>query len=205
MEPFTKELVSNTSAQLFRNSTVSFSTKFLPEQQNLEGQLEVASSEISYPSLYRNVTEGKFMFFDKKLSKSSEFYSLKPGLYPSITDMIEAMNTFMQERHNHSESSITVKVSRRTQKFEIYVSKEGSGLAFCSTDLGHNFGSNVGNEFAVMLRGKGPDKPELAYDIVRVPSLMIYMDMIEYSIFGDTKAPLLRCFPFFRNSRLEAS
>ena len=47
-----------------------------------------------------------------------------------------------------------------------------------------------------MLRGKGPHKPEFAYDIVRIPSLMIYTDLIEYNISGDTKAPLLRCFPF---------
>ena len=47
-----------------------------------------------------------------------------------------------------------------------------------------------------MLRGKGPHKPEFAYDIVRIHSLMIYTDLIEYNIVGDTKAPLLRCFPF---------
>ena len=44
--------------------------------------------------------------------------------------------------------------------------------------------------------GKGPQEPEFAYDIVRIHSLMIYSDLVEYSIVGDTKAPLLRCFPF---------
>ena len=113
------------------------------------------------------------------------------------------MNILIQERHNHSENCIKVKVSRRTQKNEIYLANEGSGLAFFSTGLGHLFGSNVGNEFSVMLRGKGPHKPEFAYDIVRIHSLMIYTDLIEYNIVGDTKAPLLRCFPFFRSSSLE--
>ena len=47
-----------------------------------------------------------------------------------------------------------------------------------------------------MLRGKGPHKPEFDYDIVRIHSLMIYTDLIEYNIVGDTKAPLLPCFPF---------
>ena len=105
------------------------------------------------------------------------------------------MNTLIQERHNHSENCVTVKMSRRTQKVEIYLANEGSGLAFFSTDLGHIFGSNVGNEFGVMLRGKGPHKPEFAYDIVRIHSLIIYTDLIEYNIVGHTKAPLLRCFP----------
>ena len=106
------------------------------------------------------------------------------------------MNIFIQERHNHSEICIKVKVSRRTQKNEIYLANEGSGLAFSSTDLGHIFGKNDGIVFGVMLRGKGPQKPEFAYDIVRKHSLMIYTDLTEYNFVGDTKAPLLRCFPF---------
>ena len=84
------------------------------------------------------------------------------------------MNSLIQERHNHSENCITVKVSRRMQKVEIYIANEGSGLAFSSTDLGHIFGSNVSNEFGVMLRGKGPHKPEFGYDIVRIHSLVIH-------------------------------
>ena len=64
MELFTIELVSNLSAQLFPDKTLSSFTNFLPEQMKLEGQWEVAISEISYPSMYQNVTEGKFSFFD---------------------------------------------------------------------------------------------------------------------------------------------
>ena len=140
---------------------------------------KVAISEKSYPSMYQNVTEGKFMFFDKKRPISSEFYYLEPGLYSPITDIVEAMKTLNHKRHNHSDFCITVKVSRRKQKVEIHLANEGSGLAFFSTDLGHIFGSNVGNEFGVMLRGKGPHKPEFDYDIVRIHSLMIYSDLTE--------------------------
>ena len=196
MESFTVELVSNACAQLFPDNTLSSSTNVLPEQLTLEGQWEVAISEISYPSMYQNVTEGEIMFFDKRLSKSLKFYYLEPGFYPSITDIVETMNTLIQERHNHSENCITVKVSRRTQKVEIHLAIEGYGLAFFNTDLGHIFGGNVGNEFGVILRGYGPHKPEIAYDLVHIHSLLIYTDLIEYNIFGDTKAPLLHCFKF---------
>ena len=106
------------------------------------------------------------------------------------------MNILIQERHNHRENCIKVKVSRRTQKVEIYLANEASGLEFFSTGLGHVFGSIVGNEIGVLSKGKGPHKPEFAYDIVRIHSLMIYTDLIEYNIVGDTKAPLLRCFLF---------
>ena len=47
-----------------------------------------------------------------------------------------------------------------------------------------------------MLGGKGPHKPEVAYNIGRIESLMIYTDLIEYNIIGDTQIPLLRCFLF---------
>ena len=46
------------------------------------------------------------------------------------------------------------------------------------------------------MRGKGPHEPKFAYDIVRIHSLMIYTDIVEYNIVGDSKAPLLCCLPF---------
>ena len=195
MESFTIELVSNASGEFFPDNTLSSFTNFLPEQLNLEGQWQVAISEIFYPSMYQNITEGKFKYFDEKLSKSTSTYNLEPGLYTSITDIVEAMNRLIQERNNHNETCITVKVSRRTQKEVIMLANDTSGLAFCSTDLGHIFGNNVGNELRVLMIGKGPLEPEFAYDIVRIHSLMIYSDLVEY-IVGDTKAPLLRWFPF---------
>ena len=202
MELFTIELVSNASGQLLPENTLSSLKNFFPEQMNLEGQWEVAISKISYPSLYQNVKEGNFMFFHKQLSISSEFYYLEPGLYPSITNIVEAINILIPERHNHSGTCIKVKVSRRTQKFEIHLANEASGLPFFSTDLGHIFGSNVGKTFGVMLRRNGPHKPEFVYDIVGIHSLMIYTDLIEYNIVDDTKVPLLHCFPVI--SKLKA-
>ena len=113
-----------------------------------------------------------------------------------ITDIVEAMNTLIQERNNHNETCITVNVSRRSQKVVITLANETSGLAFCSTDMGHIFENSVGNQYGVMMKKKGPHERQFAYDIVRIHSLMIYTDLVEYSFVGDAKAPLLRCFPF---------
>ena len=71
MDSLAKEWVPNAAGELFPNNTLSSFTNFLPEQVNLEGQWKVAISEISYPSMYQNITEGKFKFFDEKLSKST--------------------------------------------------------------------------------------------------------------------------------------
>ena len=91
------------------------------------------------------------MSFDGKLSKLSELYYLEPCLYPSTTDYVEATNTLVQEKRNHSKNSNTVKVSWRTRKDEIDFASETSGTGVFSTDLGYIFGSNVGNELGVML------------------------------------------------------
>ena len=99
------------------------------------------------------------MFFDKKFSKSSEFYFLESTLERSIRDIVEAKNTLIRERHNHSGSSITVYVSQRIQKTEIYPANEKSALAFLITDLGLNSGSNFDIECGVTLRRKGHQKP----------------------------------------------
>ena len=164
----------------------------------MEGQWEVAISAISYPSMYQNITEGRFKLLDEKLSNSTSTYNLEPGLYTSITDIVETMNTLIQERNNHNETCITVKVSRRTHKVVIMLANDTSSLAISSTDLGRIFGNNVGNKFVVLMIGKVPHETEFASDIVVCNhSLMIYSDLLEYNIVGDTKAPLLRCFPFF--------
>ena len=89
MESFPIEMVSNASAPLFPDNTLSSSTNFLPEQLSLEGQWEVAISEIYYPSRYQIVTEKKFMYFDKKFSNSSDLYYLEPGLYPSLRILLK--------------------------------------------------------------------------------------------------------------------
>ena len=80
--------------------------------------------------MYQKITEGKFKFSDEKLSKTMSTYSIEAGLYTSITDIVEAMNTLIQDRKNHNETCITVKVSRRTQKVVIMLANDSSGLAF---------------------------------------------------------------------------
>ena len=111
LDSLTIKLVSNISTLLFPDKTKSSFANFLPEQMNLERQFELQISEISYSSIYQNFIEEKLMFFKKTFSKSSKFHYLAPGLYPSFTDIVEIMNTLIQERQNHRESFIIVRVS----------------------------------------------------------------------------------------------
>ena len=82
MESFTIELVCSASALLFPDKTLSFLTKFLPEQLNLEGHRQVGVPALSYPSMHWIVTVEKNKFFDRKLKTFEivEFFLLEPGL-----------------------------------------------------------------------------------------------------------------------------
>ena len=144
--------------------------------------------------MYQNVREGKIIFFDTKIFKIVPYLLSATRSSPFITDFVDAMTSLIQKRHNLGKCCITIKVSRRMQRIEMYLAKERSCLAFFRTDQGHSCGSNVGNEFGFMLRTKGPYKPESADDIVHIHFLMICRILIEYNIVCDTKAPLLRCF-----------
>ena len=99
-----------------------------PDLLNLECQWGIASSQVSYQSMYQNVTEGKFAFFDQKNFQSC----LKPTLWNSVSapPFLTLLNTLLRERPNHSQSCVKVKVSRRPPKIEIYLARERSGLAF---------------------------------------------------------------------------
>ena len=68
MDSFTIELVSNASLIIIRIVVLILFTIFLPEQMHLKEECGVATSEISYLSLYQNVTEGKFTLIDGRES-----------------------------------------------------------------------------------------------------------------------------------------
>ena len=142
---------------------------------------------------------GSSLFLIKKLWNSSGFCYVEPGRHSSITDFVEAMNTLIQERHNHSESCITVEVSRRTKKFRFTLQMKDLMWHSVKRTWDTFSASKVDNELGVLLGRKGPHKTQVAHKIVHIYSLMIYTNLIEYTIDGDTKARLLRCLPFFPN------
>ena len=199
MNSFTVELVSNASFDCYPNNTLSSFTNFLPEQINLEGEWEVAITELSYPSLYQNITEGKFFYLDEATpnTKPSDYYTLDPGLYPSISDIVNEMNKKVQEREKYEKTPIRLHVNKITQRISLSLPNENSLLVIFSTDLCHVFGCEEAvYGMGVFMSGAGPHFPKFPYDIVRIHTLMIYSDIVEYNIVGDTKAALLRCIPF---------
>ena len=122
-------MVSNASEQIFPDNTRSSFTKFLADQLNLERQWEVASSEKTNPSMYKNVTQGKFTFFDKsfkfvRILPSGTWFS--PFHYEYCWSHEHSQSRKTQSQRN----CITVEVSRRTKKKTITLQMKDLVLLF---------------------------------------------------------------------------
>ena len=92
---------------------------------------------------------------------------------------------------------IQLHVNKITPQIYLSLSNQNSSLVNFSADLCHVFGcEEVVYGMGVFMSGAGPHFPEFPYDIVRIHTLMIYRDIVEYNIVGDAKAALLRCIPF---------
>ena len=96
-----------------------------------------------------------------------------------------------------SGNCITVEVSRGSHKDRYNLQLKDVVFRFLGSDSGQISVRNVGNECGLILRRKVPYKAKFTFDFVRIPSLMIYTDLIEYKIVAQTKAPELRQLSFF--------
>ena len=164
MDSFTIGLVSNASFYCYPNNSLGSFTSFLPEQIHLKGEWEVAISEISYPSLYQNVTEGQFTFIDGRESpeekRKIQPMHFEPGLYPSFDDTNIAMNDKVRKRigaQKNEYNGIYVSVEKITQKIAILLLEDQSVIIIQSADLSHIFGCELEqNQTGVIMKGKGP-------------------------------------------------
>ena len=131
--------------------------------------------------------------FSFQIFKLVRFSKSETMFLPFCYKFVKALNTLFLERHNGTKVSMAVKMSRRTQDVEIHLTKKTIGSGFVWYGQSCILGSKVDDGFGVMWGRYGLQEPKYAYDIVRKRSLMIYTELIECIIVGDTKAPLLHC------------
>ena len=94
-------------------------------------------------------------------------------------------------------NGIYVSVDKITHKVAVHLPENQSVFIIQSADLSHIFSCDLEqNQTGVIMKGKGPHYLQYSYDNIRIHSLMIYSDIIEYNKVGDTKTPLLCCIPF---------
>ena len=111
MESFTVKLVANASAQLFADNTLIFYLFFNGATESGGSMGGCSLGNITTINV-TNCHRGKVYVFDlKKFSETSTFYYREHGLYPSITEIVQALNTLMYGRYNHSENCITFRMN----------------------------------------------------------------------------------------------
>ena len=95
--------------------------------------------------MYQNVTEGKFIFVDgrEKCEKKRKIVpmQIEPGFYPSIVDIVVAMNNKIQERlgaQAYEYNGIFVSVDITTQNVAVYFPENQSVFIIQSSELSHS-------------------------------------------------------------------
>ena len=89
---------------------------------------------------------------------------VEPGLYPSIVDIVVAMNDKVRKRigaQKYEYNGIYVSVDKITQKIAIHLPEDQSVFIIQSADLSHIFGCDLEqNQTGVIMKGKGPHYPQ---------------------------------------------
>ena len=212
VDQFCIELVSNASLSLYENNSLSSFVNFLPDQIDLEGKWQVALVEISCPVKYNNVNEGSFSFKDPKTLEEHTF-TVPPGFYTSavsvadkIMEKVSSLRVSEGPPNKLEDYYLSIKVDYVTEKSTISFpadDSEEAQLSFLSEDLSNILGFEPKSK---VTSDKVPLESELPVDIERFHTIMVCCDLVEHSVVGDAKVPILRSFPIinrFRNGHLD--
>ena len=153
--------------------------------------------------LSQNVTEGNFTFVDDRESSEERRkivpLNIEPGLYPSIVDKVLALKNNLKRlgAQVFEYNGNYVSGDKITQNFVVQLPESQAVFIVQSADLSHIFNCDLEqNQTGIIMKRKCPHYPQYSYDIIRIHSLMIYSDFIEYNIVGDTKTPFFACILF---------
>ena len=104
-----------------------------------------------------------------------DYYKPDPGLYPSISDIVNEMNRKIQEQEKYEKTPIKLQVNKITQQIFLNLPIQNSLIVIFSADLCHVFGCEEAvYGMGVFMSGAGPHFPKFHYDIVRIHTLMTY-------------------------------
>ena len=146
MESFRIELVSGCTSIFFSDKTLNFFRNFLLEQlTQWEGEWEVAISEKSYPSMYHNVTERKFVFLTRnfQICQNSTLWNL---VFTLPLRILLKLWTLSFRKHTITAKAVSqLKCLQELKKLTFTLGMKDPVSRFFSRDLRHIFGSNVGN------------------------------------------------------------
>ena len=98
MISFCLQLVSNASSQVYPQNAMALFINFLPDKIELDGSLEVALVEVSYPGICYNIEGGLMTFhYDEKLK---HVFAIQPAVFNSMEEFANSLtNTLKKALH----------------------------------------------------------------------------------------------------------
>lgn len=217
MKDFYVTLFSNSSMNYYTENKTSSFTVQLPRSMILNGEWDVALTEIQYPYSFFNVLERnneikikiikiteKFIDFVKKgkvtlvdIERKKEFKSksvsckIQPGFYDNIETLISSVNSVIHEKTNNENFFIRDNTSQRVHAQPSPVA-EGN-IMILSVMLCERLALQLGYTPKVEITESNMVATHVANLISGIPDkMLIYCDIIEPQIIGDKCAKVLR-------------
>lgn len=189
-------LPSNSSMQDYYpdNNLATYTVKIPTPLDFSVGKWECALTEIQFFKSWCNVTK-QFISFSIG-DKESVKIEIPDSYYSTPSELIKIINEkIMDEWAHHEEYGFTLTYNEHTKKIRVKLLTVRSGVFGLTFDLSDSLGTILGiknvkrvfhsSEYSI-LEGTEPVHLIHLYDI------MVYTDIIQGSIVGDTEAPLLR-------------
>jgi hypothetical protein len=191
MNSFYVTLPSNSSMGIYPNNTLtSFKVK-LNSAIHLDGNYEVALTEIMFPYNWKYRRDATLIAYDstaEPAKRKYESFSVNFYSYQTIMDLLNSMNDFMKARgillsFNYHRVSNKVSMTLATSWTVEFTDGLHKELGFKTQKV----------------QSSGPDKQKTFYGTEKVHeqlnpinSIYVYTNIVNYQYVGDSYSPLLR-------------
>jgi len=175
------------------NTVARFTTK-LSSTIELEGEWEVALSEISIPSQVQNAVEG-LCYYDLYIANTFvRRVSPAPGNYRRLRELIEALNRAQRAQVPLNEHEpLLVEFSYQVASGKVTMTYLESAPRRVQVEFSPDLARLLGYDYNVRYASRHPKLSKFSPNLRgRIHSVFVYCDLLEHVPVGDTKAPLLR-------------
>lgn len=213
MKNFYMTLLSNSSMDYYPENRTSSFTVQLPRYMYLDGHWEVALTEIQYPYTFSNVADDQAEFQLETIEITPEFivwYELNqdsgtnppfpailstqaivPGFYTDIKDVIETLNTTIAATTGQQTFFEYSTLAHRTATSNDVIEVGRKWINSCK--LSPRLGLQLGYPPDTIIQGWPLYAPHVSNVAGIIPDkMLIYCDILEPQLFGDSWARVLR-------------
>lgn len=191
MSRFTVTLPSNSSMNYHPNNTASNFTTKLAEPIELHGNWECGLLEAIYPNRVFNVADDSYFFTLHHADDSQTKHYMAVGVYTNridITNRLRESQTAVASTLPERKVPIQFRTYAQNRWAFKIMTDEIKHLDF-SPSLAHMLGFSEYQLYS----GRGEHKASVSADLMgETKNIYVYCDLLEHTLVGDTKAPLLK-------------